>query len=75
MTLLEWLDAKINSGSLQLIHLTSEMCQQLICEDIQRWQDGAKDMRFGVDHETGQQFYRGIPIKVVGTGLRLEDNE
>jgi hypothetical protein len=72
MTLIERIDARIDKEAPLVLHLTSEMCQQLIREDIQRWQDGATDFRFGVNFETGEQSYRDIPIKILGTGLRLD---
>jgi hypothetical protein len=72
LTLLERIDARINRLAPPVLHLTSKMCSELIIEDLKRCQNGDKQMRFGVDHETGEQFYRGIPIKIVGTGLRLD---
>jgi hypothetical protein len=72
MTLIERIDARIDKETPLVLHLSNEMCQQLIREDIQRWQEGAEEVWFGVNYETGEQSYRGVPIKVVGTGLRLD---
>jgi hypothetical protein len=76
MSLIERLDKHFEDGREppKVFHLTDQMLNRLMVEDIARWQqaeNGTLPMKIMVDYESGKVYYRGIPIKVVGMGLKL----